>query len=46
MSNHLHFDGCPVVIADDDSACIHRMNTPGTSFSIHILILAKEYCTI
>jgi len=26
--DHIHFDGCPVVVADDDTACVHRINTP------------------
>ena len=40
MSNHIHFDGCPVVIADDDTACIHRINTPGTSAYLKIKFFA------
>ena len=34
QSSYVYFDGCPVVLADDDTACIHPMNTPGT-VSLH-----------
>ena len=45
MSNHIHFDDCPVVIADDDTACIHRINTPGTYFcdSAHRMLHIISY---
>ena len=35
-SNHTFFDGCPVVVADDHTSCLHEANTPGTACSYGI----------
>jgi len=29
QSSYTFFDGCPVVVADDDTACLYTVNTPG-----------------
>ena len=41
-ATYTFFDGCPVVVADDDTACMYSVNTPGINVYDTVVVLVHS----